>query len=303
MRLRCHLIFLMAQHGSPHQSMSSKFLMDASLAPVKRRFERLNGALREQLPFSPAKATHSLSTVFVGNRYDRGDRQKVVVESEPNEENSCAETSHRLTERLYDGHESVYAYLVVCGVIGQNVGLCGLRNTRRSRFVSIADGFEELCENCFYECESLLRVTFGESSSLKLIGKKAFGRSGVREIHVPDSVEELCESCFNGCENLSRVTFGESSSLKKIGDLAFWRSGVREIHIPDSVEELCESCFYECESLSRVTFGESSSLKFIGKGAFGYSGVREIHIPDGIERLLMDDRTELPPECRVVKLA
>ena len=168
----------MAQDGSPHQSMSSKFLMDASLAPLKRRFERLNGALRERLPFSPTKARHSLSIVFEGSRYDPGDQQKVVDEFEPDGEKSCTESSDRLTEPLSDDvHESVGVYLVVCGVIGQNAGLCGLRNTQSARFVSIPDGVEELCESRFRGCKSLSRVTFGESSSLKLIGKDAFKSS------------------------------------------------------------------------------------------------------------------------------
>ena len=50
-------------------------------------------------------------------------------------------------------------------------------------------------------CGNLSRVTFGESSSLKLTGKEAFSRSDVVEIHIPDGVEELCESCFYNCEN------------------------------------------------------------------------------------------------------
>ena len=136
----------MDQHGNPHPPVSSTFPVDASLAPLKRRFERLNDALHERLPFSPAKATQSLSTVFEGSRYDLGDKQKVVVGSEPNEEKSCTETS----DKLYDDvHESVASYLVVCGVLGQNVGLRRLRNTQMARFVSIPDGVEELCEKLF----------------------------------------------------------------------------------------------------------------------------------------------------------
>ena len=81
----------------------------------------------------------------------------------------------------------------------------------------VADSIEELCEKCFSLCKSLSRVTFGESSSLKLIGRLAFQGSGVREIHIPDGVEKLYEECFRGCWRLSRVTFGESSSLKLIG--------------------------------------------------------------------------------------
>ena len=52
---------------------------------------------------------------------------------------------------------------------------------------------------------------FGESSSLKGIGRLAFSESGVREIHIPDSVETLCDGCFCQCKNLSHVTFGGSS--------------------------------------------------------------------------------------------
>ena len=104
--------------------------------------------------------------------------------------------------------------------------------------VVIPDSVEELCESCFYECWFLSRVTFGESSSLKLIGKEAFYGSCVVEIHIPDSVEELCESCFSECRRLSRVTFGESSSLKLIGKEAFRGTGIVEIQIPDGVEEL-----------------------------------------------------------------
>ena len=197
-------------------------------------------------------------------------------------EKACTEASDRLTDGV---HESVAAYLVICGVIDHSVGLRGLRNTQRARFVSIPDGVEEICEKCFYQCQSLSRVTFGESSSLKLIGKAAFGWSGVVEIHILDGVEELCEACFYDCKKLSRVKFGESSSLKLIGNWAFSESGVVEIHIPVGVEELCESCFSGCKSLSRVTFGQYSSLKLIGKAAFHSSGLRGIHIPNSVEEL------------------
>ena len=45
--------------------------------------------------------------------------------------------------------------------------------------IHIPDRVEELCDECFSWCEHLSRVTFGESSSLKLIGKRAFYGSGL----------------------------------------------------------------------------------------------------------------------------
>ena len=96
--------------------------------------------------------------------------------------------------------------------------------------IHIPDGVEKLCDECFCECESLSCVTFGESSSSKLIGEGVFRESGVHEMHIPDGVEELCDECFSECKSLSCVTFGKSSSLKLIGKGAFCGSGVCEIH-------------------------------------------------------------------------
>ena len=198
--LRFHPISLMDQHGSRHQSVSSTFLMDASLDPLKRRFKQLNDALHERLLFSAAKTANSLSTVFEGRRYDLADKQKVIVDFEPNGEKSCAKASDRSTERLQeDLHEGVAAYLVVCGVIGQNVGLRGLSNTQRTRFVSIPDGFEELCERCFSESRIFSRVTFGESSSLKLIEKGTFRGSGLTCFCLPGSVSSIGGASFSEC--------------------------------------------------------------------------------------------------------
>ena len=51
--------------------------------------------------------------------------------------------------------------------------------------IRIPDGAEELCESCFCKWESLLRVPFGASSSLKLIGARAFNEGSVRETMFP----------------------------------------------------------------------------------------------------------------------
>ena len=130
--------------------------------------------------------------------------------------------------------------------------------------VMIPESVEELCDEFFHKCKGLLCLTFGESSSLKLIGELVFYGSGTVEIPIPEGIEELCEACFSECENLSRVTFGESYSLKLIGNWAFLAFIYRAFQ--EGVEGLCDEFFYKCKGLLCVTFGESSSLKFIRKG-------------------------------------
>ena len=270
----------------------------ASPAPSERRFEELSHAVHERMPFSTVKISHSLTTLFQESVYHQWDQLRVLAEFEANGE-EYPNTSDTSDEIVYDtGHKNVEVHLALSGVRSHNNSvwrpLMGM-----VELVSIADSVEELCENCFCECRSLSRVTFGESSSLKLIGQGAFCVTGVREIHIPDAVEELCEKCFSWCESLSRVTFGESSSLKLIGKGAFRESGVVEIHLPDSVEELCEECFCRCEMLCRVTFGESSLLKLIGKRSLCVNCVCKIHIPNYAELVPCD---VVPHYTRVAKL-
>lgn len=157
----------------------------------------------------------------------------------------------------------------------------------------VPDSVEELGKRCCFACRGLAVLTFGQSSSLKRIGKLAFGclySDGCvfTEVMIPAGVRELSDGCFENCVKLTSVTFAEPSSLKRIGPRAF--SGcykLAEIHIPDSVEELTHTCFFDAKQLSKVTFGERSSLKRIGPRVFcGDMGIGcslvELTIPDKV---------------------
>ena len=85
-------------------------------------------------------------------------------------------------------------------------------------------------------CAVLSRVTFGESSSLKVIGDEAFSETSLSEISIPDRVESLGEKCLFGCPMLSRLTFGTLSSLQVIGARAFHETGLKEIRVPYRLE-------------------------------------------------------------------
>ena len=66
--------------------------------------------------------------------------------------------------------------------------------------VCIPDSVRELCDRCFYKCESLRRVMFGPCSSLERIGVSCFAESGVEEMGIPDAVggRLLAKNCEFG---------------------------------------------------------------------------------------------------------
>lgn len=76
--------------------------------------------------------------------------------------------------------------------------------------ISIPDNVEEICDECFSKSQ-ISRITFGESSALKRIGKGAFFRCcNLREVLIPNNVEDIGDRCFCRCYRLCRVTFGKS---------------------------------------------------------------------------------------------
>ena len=161
--------------------------------------------------------------------------------------------------------------------------------------IYIPDSVEELCDDCFFQCQNLSRIIFGPQSSLRRLGNSVFFglyhncAPQLTEIRIPDRVETIGRDCFYCCP-LSQVVFGECPSLKVIGPAAFsgdsdYGCELGNIRIPDSVERLCHDCFSGCHFLSCVSFGDASALRRIGSHAFCNCALKEIRIPDTVIRL------------------
>ena len=159
---------------------------------------------------------------------------------------------------------------------------CGLREIRIPDQVT-----ENLCDKCFYACKNLSRVTFGDSSSLKRIGRGCFRYSDLIHTFLPSSVASVGGSAFSECPlsdhfcSLLLIAFCSA----KIHVCYNCIGQPQEIAIPDSVDSICDGCFSECESLSCVTFGRYCALKRIGIDTLSRSKLTEIHHPESIEEL------------------
>jgi hypothetical protein len=96
---------------------------------------------------------------------------------------------------------------------------------------------------CFEGRVALLRVEFHPSSSLRVIGDRAFARSGLSDISIPNTVEDIGNSAFMNCAWLKSVTFSSDGRLYRIGAFAFWETAVSEIALPKSIIHLKSHCF------------------------------------------------------------
>ena len=75
------------------------------------------------------------------------------------------------------------------------------------------------------------RVAFGNSSSLKRIGVKAFSQSALVEIRIPGRVEELGDECFTWSRR-GEDYLGMNNSCGR---------GLSKIYIPNSVGDLARN--------------------------------------------------------------
>ncbi len=95
-------------------------------------------------------------------------------------------------------------------------------------------------DSCFYTCEALSSINFGDVTS---IGKFAFARcKSLSSVSIPSSVTSIGSNTFSNCTSLVSAEINANT-----------------VCLPDSM-------FYRCSLLSSVTF--PSGLTTIGKGCF-----------------------------------
>ena len=244
----------------------------------------------EKLAFNVARVSHVSTLIF--SNHELSDSILLVVDD--NLEESGAASLADIASNPAFGEIPIY---LTFGCMKSPVIGPTFANSpdfmKRVQFVSIPNTIVELYEHCFYEYSSLKRITFGSSSSLKWIGRKALSRCGLEDIRIPDSVEELGPRCFHHCKDLVQLRFGEPSSLKRIGRKAFAGCHLIRFDCPDAVEEICEKAFYRYlkwysqdqvpTSVEYLTFGKFSSLKRVGAEAFASCNVKYIRVPDSVE--------------------
>lgn len=244
----------------------------------------------QKLPFNVARISH-ISTLIFSNQ-ELSDSILLVVDDDL-EESGAASLADVATNPAFGEVPIFLTFACTKSPVLGPTFANSLDFMNRVQFVSIPNNIVELYERCFYEYNSLKHITFGSSSSLKWIGRKALARSGIEHIHIPGSVEELGPQCFHYCKNLVHLRFSESSSLKRIGRKAFAGCHLVRFDCPDSVEEIYEKAFYRYHnwhsrdpvptSVEYLTFGEPSSLKRIGAEAFAHCNVKYIKVPDSVE--------------------
>ena len=159
--------------------------------------------------------------------------------------------------------------------------------------IIIPDSVLELCDECFFGCNGLKRVTFGKSSALEYIGFQCFVLSTLESFRMPSSVKLFGGGAFNSCP-LRGLTcskdclFCERNCLllDRANEICYSGIGfLNSVCVPDSVRELCDGCFYGCCHLEYVTFSVSSSLEHIGSQCFALSGLRSFRMPASVNTI------------------
>ena len=191
---------------------------------------------------------------------------------------------------------------------GEKVLIC-YKNEKLLKY-SIKFGTKSICDNAFFECESLQQIVI--PNTVTNIGNNAFaGCVSLEKVIVPNSVTSIGHGAFMRCSNIeleiesNRFIAQDSLLIDKLEKKIISYFGQDKcLFIPYSIKTIGHGAFCGCNSLQQVflsrtitkisdwSFGRCESLQYIsipntvmnmGNGAFnGCESLERIEIPDSI---------------------
>ncbi len=161
-------------------------------------------------------------------------------------------------------HDGVFAGTAFHTVkLPKNLRVLGEKAFQRSSIESIVlpDTLTEMGKECFDNCLSLKKATFGKGMKTVPVGA-FYGCKNLKEITLPEGIKVIEEEAFGAMESLEKVTLPKT--LTEIGPYAFWNSGTDDLSfsIPKSVKKIGKNAFLETHWQETKT----DEFVFVGDG-------------------------------------
>ncbi len=152
--------------------------------------------------------------------------------------------------------------------------------------VEIPKTVKSIGVQCFYYCSKLQKVTFagdglesiGASafagcdlrsftfpSTVKKVGRVAFGHAKITSITIPKSLTECGDGLFYGSTTLKKVVFEEGYTVIPEGMLQGC-SKLQYVTLPSTLKRIEDDAFSNCGTIEEIILPEG--LEYIGKNAF-----------------------------------
>ena len=177
----------------------------------------------------------------------------------------------RIGERAFEECRNLTEVLYIpetCDTIGYRAfAYSGLRS------IEINKGVKCICNEAFYNCNSLTDVTLVHG--LETIEGGAFQNCySLRSLILPTTLKRIEGYAFQGCSSLKEIDFAEG--LNYIGYDAFQGcSNLKDLHMPTTLERISERAFQNCSGLSEVHV--PSMMQEIGDYAFTGCGLKSVY--------------------------
>ena len=135
------------------------------------------------------------------------------------------------------------------GIPAFTVGDNAFRGCVTLNAVTIPAYVTSIGENAFYECKSLVTLTFEKGCSLTEIPANAFALcSSLKAVSIPEGVKSIGSAAFFTCSSLETLNIAEG--LTTVGKQAFQNcSALKRIDAPATLTEVGVHAFAGCDSV------------------------------------------------------
>ena len=124
----------------------------------------------------------------------------------------------------------------------------------KERVLELPDGVLRIGSRALNRCRNIHDVILPQS--VTLIGKRAFEKSGIKNITIPKSVQTIEDMAFRECKNLMHIKLEQG--VVEIGERAF--SGCEKLEafvMPNTVQKLGDRVFENCTNMKSATLSLS----------------------------------------------
>ena len=152
-----------------------------------------------------------------------------------------------ISDKAFINNTFITSVTIVGGV--KNIGLSAFNSCLNLQSVHIADSVTGIKNYAFYNCPSLVRVTFEEGSNLISIGNYAFAKATILEsITLPEKTETIGLYAFAENRSLVDITFNEG--LKTISNNALENCvNLVTVTLPSTLSSIGSYVFNNCQRM------------------------------------------------------
>lgn len=187
-----------------------------------------------------------------GKRVTRVTGRKTNVNLMTETDFSFADEEKNNEKSFFSGNAAdVKEVIIPEGVL--SIGIYTFQNSGIEK-ITLPKSLISIGYKAFWKCERLETAAIPEN--VKIVGGRAFGESGLKEVYLPEGLESIGSYAFDST-HIKQIYIPDT--VTEIGNDAFKETELEEVALPNGILKAEGELFYRCKELKKAYISEGTT--------------------------------------------